>query len=266
MAGCGRQNTARKIVKHSQPVPTIFVHGLLGSSQSTDKMIAAAEKSGQAKKMMTINVQSDGQLQITGKYNHKIKNPIIQVNFINNEASVQTQTKWLTTVLHDLKTTDHVTNYNAVAHSAGNVTLLETEMKATKSIPKLKRLVVIAGPFNGVIGMNDAANANQLQKNGKPKIIYPANAWYPSYSQLLSWRHGFPANVKILNIYGDLDDGTNSDGMVTEQSELSIHYLLRGLHDSIKNVKITGQNAAHSSLHHNKLVNQQIIKFLWNNN
>lgn len=262
--GCSKHVTQHASKKVEQPVPTIFVHGLLGSHKSTDKMIAAAQKNGQAKKIMTINVQASGKLAVVGKYDHQVKRPIIQVNFENNEASIQTQTKWFTNVLHYLKVKQQVKRYNAVAHSAGNVTLVETEMTAQKAIPRLNRLVIIAGPFNGVIGMNDAANANQLQKNGKPKIIYPANEWYPSYTQLLAQRHHFPSNVKILNIYGDLEDGTHSDGMVTEQSELSINYLLRGLHDSIKNVKITGPNAAHSLLHDNQAVNNQLIKFLWN--
>ncbi|WP_137597806.1 alpha/beta hydrolase [Paucilactobacillus kaifaensis] len=264
LVGCSKNATQHSNKKVTQPVPTIFVHGLMGSHKSTDKMITAMQKNGQAKKIMTINVQADGKLKRIGKYDHQVKRPIIQVNFENNEASIQTQTKWLTETLHYLRVKQHVKRYNAVAHSAGNITLVETEMKATKTIPQLKRLVIIAGPFNGVIGMNDAANTNQLQKNYRPKIIYPANDWYPSYEQLLSWRHHFPANVRILNIYGDLGDGSHSDGMVTEQSELSVNYLLRGLHDSIKNVKITGQNAAHSSLHDNQTVNRQLIKFLWN--
>lgn len=266
LAGCGQNEKQLSSKKTAQPIPTIFVHGLMGSHKSTDKMITAMQNNGHAKKIMTINVQADGNLNITGKYDRQINKPVIQINFDNNQASIQTQTVWLTNVLHYLRTKQHVKRYNAVAHSAGNVTLVETEMRAKKTIPRLNRLVIIAGPFNGVIGMNDAANANQLQKNGEPKVIYPANDWYPSYSQLLSWRHQFPTSVKILNIYGDLGDGTHSDGMVTEQSELSVNYLLRGLHDTIKNVKITGPNAAHSALHDNQTVNRQIIKFLWNHN
>lgn len=266
LISCGQKSSNHETKKVTQPVPTVFIHGLMGSSKSTNKMIRAAEKSGHAKKVLTINVQANGKLQVVGKYQRQAANPIIQVNFVNNEASIQTQTQWLTTTLHWLRTKYKIKNFNAVAHSAGNVTLLETEMTANKSIPQLKRLVIIAGPFNGVIGMNDAANTNRLGKNYKPKIIYPANDWYPSYSQLLSWRHNFPKNVRVLNIYGDLADGTHSDGMVTEQSELSVNYLLRGLTKSIKNVKISGPNAGHSDLHNNKTVDQLIIKFLWSNN
>lgn len=244
----------------TRQTPTIFIHGLGGSHKSTDQLINAAKKDG-AKKMMTINVRSDGSLSVSGHYSTRVKRPLIQVNFLNNEASIKTQSQWLTNVLRALQSQDHMTKYNVVAHSAGNVTLFETVTNNTH-LPKLNKYVILAGPFNGVIGMNDAANQNQLLKHDKPKTFYSENNWYPSYQSLLDWSSKFPKQTKILNIYGDLNDGSHSDGQVTTQSALSINYLLRSHHPAIKNVKII--KASHSGLHqNNKRVNKLFIKFLW---
>ncbi len=245
----------------AQPVPTIFIHGLQGSHKSTDSMIAAAEKQKGAKKVLTINVAADGTLQVTGQYSKKVRRPLIQINFENNTASIATQTQWLMTILQDLKRNDGVKKYNVVAHSAGNITLFETVTAHHQTLPTLNKYVILAGPFNGVIGMNDEPNQNKLLAHDRPQTFYPANSWYPSYRQLLKDAQHFPKHVKILNIYSDLGDGTHSDGQVTVQSEQSVNYLLRGRKVQLKNVKMTG--LTHSGLHQSTRVNRLWIKFLW---
>lgn len=259
IVGFGFGTTAE--AKTTVNTPTLFIHGLMGSHKSTDGLITAAETKANGKKVMTITVQNDGTVNVEGSLPSKTKRPLIQINFANNEASTTTQSQWLTKVLQLLQTKYHVTKYNVVAHSAGNVAFFQTVTQKSIKLPKLKKYVILAGPFNGVVGMNDVANQIKLLAHDQPQTYYPANDYYPGYQQLLDTSKQFPKNVKILNIYGDLNDGTNSDGLVTIQSELSINYLLYKQHESIKNVKMTG--ISHSGLHNSKQVNQKWIKFMW---
>ena len=69
--------------------------------------------------------------------------------------------------------------------------------------------------------------------------------------------------VSVLNIYGDLKDGSDSDGRVSNASSLSEKYLLRNVAKSYQTLEITGKNAQHSKLHQNAKVAQAIINFIW---
>ena len=247
--------------KTTVATPTLFIHGVGGTKKSTDGLITAAETKVNAKKVMTITVAADGTLDVQGSFSKQVKKPLIQINFTNNEASTTTQTQWLTKALQLLQNKYGVTKYNVVAHSAGNVAFFQTVTQKSVKLPTLKKYVILAGPFNGVVGMNDAANQNQLLKHYQPQTYYAANNYYPGYQQLLDVSQRFPKHVKILNIYGDLNDGTHSDGLVTIQSELSINYLLYKHNDQIKNVKMVG--LSHTELHKSAKVNQKWIKFIW---
>ena len=83
----------------STATPTVFVHGLQGSHKSTDWMISDLTSRKGAKKVMTINVQSDGTLEVSGKLSSKVKRPLVQVNFENNVASSSQNAEWLATAL-----------------------------------------------------------------------------------------------------------------------------------------------------------------------
>lgn len=116
----------------------------------------------------------------------------------------------------------------------------------------------IAGHFDGILGMDDQANQNRLKASGEPVTM---NA---TYRQLLALRQVVPAKqLQILNIYGDLGDGSHSDGRVSNVSSQSLAYLLQGRAKSYREVKITGEKAQHSALHANAQVDHQVGQFLW---
>lgn len=250
---------------HSQAstaTPTVFVHGLQGSHKSTDWMINDLAKRKGAKKVMTINVQSDGTLQVSGKLSSKVKRPLVQVNFENNVASSIQNAEWLATALRYLKR-HGASRINIVAHSAGNVATY-LALTQQKKLPTVVHYVCLAGPFDGVIGMNDTANANSLLKSGAPKTKYAANDYYPAYTTLEKLATNFPKSIKVLNIYGNLEDGSNSDGLVSNVSARSLDYLLRHQRHAVKDKMLTGAKATHSGLHKSSKVDNWIAAFLWN--
>lgn len=125
------------------------------------------------------------------------------------------------------------------------------------SLPQLKKEVNLAGTFNGVLGMNEEDKEIQVDRNGKPSHMNPP---YQEFMQLKSIYRD--KNIDVLNMYGDLLDGTHSDGRVSNSSSKSLKYLLGDSPKSYQEVKYEGKEAQHSALHENEEVAQQMIRFL----
>ncbi|WP_295731845.1 alpha/beta hydrolase [uncultured Limosilactobacillus sp.] len=245
--------------------PTVFVHGLQGNYGSTDTMIRdLSHRYSGTRKVMTINVKPNGQLAISGRF-QKVKHPLVQVNFLNNSASTTTNAHWLNRALTYLYQKQGVRKINIVAHSAGNVAAYQALAAQASRTPKTKKFVILAGPFDGVLSLNDEANKIKVNAKDhyKPSIMYPANSYYPSYKQLLQLSTSFPKTVQVLNVYGDLGDGSHSDGLVSNASSLSVNYLLRHQKTPVKNKCFQNSKATHSGLHKSKTIDNWIANFLW---
>ena len=173
---------------------------------------------------------------------------------------------WVHRILTQLKVRYHENSYNAVAHSAGAVTVLETTDRFGNrgNVAHLRRFVSIAGPYDGVIGMNDRPNQNVLTHDGRPQLSRPSNHWYPGYAQLVRDGRRFPKGVKVLNVYGRLNRHVNTDGYVSTVSARSLKYLLRGRDAVYQAVPIYGRYAQHSWLHHNSVVDRVVARFIFN--
>lgn len=253
------ETTTDKSISFTPIIPTIYVHGYGGVYNSTEHMIQAAEQAGAAKKALIARVEPDGKVNYQGTWNFTQKHPIIQVIFKNNTAEIPTEARWLNTIVNHLQSAYAISEFNLVSHSMGGpVTLYWALHERSASSPTLKKFVPIAGPFNGVIYIDDTPNTNNLTSSGNPKL---QNSAYRSYYRA---RMHFPTETKILNIYGNLEDGSNSDSLVTNVSARSLAYLLQKHVTSYKELMIKGPNARHSQLHNNAEVNRAVIRFLWN--
>ncbi|KRL48837.1 cell surface hydrolase [Levilactobacillus spicheri DSM 15429] len=267
----GRLRTHRKLARWQRQrpqitpqVPTIFVHGLRGSSKTMAAMLQAAVQTGYHQ-MLTIHITHAGKLKIRGRWDDTVVHPLIQITFGNNQARLPFQVRWLHEVMIYLRGQHGVQAYNAVGHSAGSVALVAYAEAYSQDawLPRLRKLVTIAGPFNGVIGMNESHNTNFLLADGRPKVVYPKNFWLPSYADLYQHRQDFPQDAAVLNIYGDLNDGTHSDRYISTASARSLRYLLRNIPASFREVGFLGASAEHSRLHDNPRVQQLVFDFLF---
>lgn len=112
LAGCGTQRTTNKqqtarqttSTKKASPyvdrqLPTFYVHGFQGSAKSTNTLIAHAEQTAHAHKVLVATVSTSGQVTLTGHWNGRVRNPIIQVVFKNNLAQYDQQSAWLAKVI-----------------------------------------------------------------------------------------------------------------------------------------------------------------------
>ena len=241
--------------------PTFYVHGFHGSARSTNTLISYAEKQTGAQKVLVATVASNGQLTFSGEWSKNIMNPIIQVVFSNNVAVYDSQSAWLQAVISELATKYGFTQYNVVAHSAGNVATVNMLMTADKpaNFPKIAKFVSIAGCYDGVITVDDVANQNYFTSGGAPAYKHAA------YVLLDGKRQNFPNGVHILNMIGDLNDGSHSDGLVSNVSARSLKYLIRGHQADYTEKVFSGSNAQHSKLHENSQVATAVDQYLWGN-
>lgn len=258
--------------------PIILLHGFGGTYNSEKYVIASLSESHHAKQHLMVYVDSKSRIHYVGNYpSDNSQREIIPIVIANKYAGEFYYSKMLAKVMPELNQRYHITNYDAIGHSMGSYAWINYFEEHPKQTAKIKphRIVTIAGPFDGILNRHksnqpspktqvgrlwdDNVGQNSLSKNGRPTIQRP------EYKHLLKYKHRLPANLSILNIYGDLKDGTNSDGLVTTTSARSLGYLVKTSHAKVsyRERKVTGQKAQHSRLHYNNLtVNHLINDFL----
>ena len=144
-----------------------------------------------------------------------------------------------------------------VGHSMGNmvITLYLVNNANDKKLPQLKKQVDIAGHFDGILGYDQPAGLSINQKTGEP------NKMTDSFKELLKLRQVYPRQAAVLNLYGDIGNG--SDGRVANISSETLKYLVSGRAKSYQAHRFTGKQAQHSKLHSNAQVDRYLIDFLW---
>jgi uncharacterized alpha/beta hydrolase family protein len=241
--------------------PTFFLHGYGSSYRAEQQMTDSAVKAGAATTVVRANVSTAGKVTLTGSgWNSKTRNPIVEINFAGNRnRNYQTTASWVRRVILAEMKIHHFKKYNFVAHSMGNTTFMNfiLNRKLQTGMPQLAKQVALAGSFNGVIGLDDQANRNSLSANGRPRYLTE------NYRYLVNQRQNYPQQAEILNLYGNLEDGSNSDGRVTIASARSLAYLVKKRGKSYREVELKGKKAQHSALHNNQQVNRYLINFLW---
>ncbi|MCI1987511.1 MAG: alpha/beta hydrolase [Lactobacillus sp.] len=233
-------------------VPTVFVHGFGGTANSTGQMIQALTQAGVTKQTMRVTVTKTGTLKVKGGLYGQ--NPSVQVVFQGNRDGRQF-TGWLLKVYTLLHRRYHVQRVNAVGHSLGAQAVVEAAMR--HPAVKMAHIVAIAGPYDGILGMNDRPHQIKLTAAGKPTPMRS------TYRQLLQEAPQFKAQA-VLNLYGDLGDGSASDGRVAVNSARSLRYLLRHFEGPYQEIVARGATAQHSKLHqHNATVDKALRRFLF---
>lgn len=239
---------------------TLFLHGYNGGPSSTNYLIDQAQKAGAAQKALVVRVYKNGVMAFKGYWQKSIQNPMVQVIFEDNRASQKTQIYWLHAVLVQLKAKYGVTSYNAVGHSLGSNDIVNQALKYghDQKVPTLNKIVTIGGPFDGLTGYLNAETEQRVQKVAAKPIRFTRH-----FAEMLKYRQNFPANVQMLNVIGDTNDGYNNDGYVGVASARSVSYLLRGKLAKYQEKFYSGTDAAHCSLNQNPQVAQSMISFLW---
>lgn len=251
-----RAQAAQQFVQSK--TPTFFFHGYGSSRHAEEHMANAAKRAGATNTIIWANVDRTGKVTFHGQIKANAINPIIKVNYENpRETNYHTDGQWAFNVLSAAKQKWGFKKMNLVGHSMGNMDIMYCLLDHPNSqqLPKLQKQVDIAGHFNGLNGENQASS--KLAADGKPAVT---NRFYRELTKL---RTTYPTGVKILNIYGNLQDGSNSDGTVPNNSSKSLRYLVSPVAKSYTEHEIKGARAQHSKLHSNSQVDALLINFLW---
>ncbi|WDT65942.1 alpha/beta hydrolase [Companilactobacillus crustorum] len=240
--------------------PTLFFHGYGSSFNAETQMTNAIKDAGVTKTIVRVNVSPNGYVKMIGTIPKKAKNPLIEVNYDNNKMTdFHTAGEWVKNVIDLLRKDYKFNSVNLIGHSMGNMAInfYIMDNAGKKGMPKVNKVVDIAGHFNGILGRDDKPNQMKLKNNGEPTKLNS------SYKELMKLRKVYPTNVDVLNIYGDKDDGTHSDGAVSNASSQSLRYLVKNRAHSYREKKIVGKMAQHSKLHENKQVDNLLVNFIW---
>ena len=263
LAGCGQkaQNVPAKKVTASltntKTIPTFFFHGWGSNANAETQMANAAKKAGASNTIIQADVSKNGTVKLNGTIPKNAKNPIIKVNLEDNQSG---KTSYVKDVITAISNKYHYARINLVGHSMGNLQIANyiNENYDNKKLPKINKVVSIAGHYDGYLGEEASQKAKiKNKKIGEPDI------YSDGFKQLLPLRKHYPRQIEVLNIYGNKEDGSNSDGSVSVASAQSYKYLINGRAKSYREVEIKGKNAQHSKLHENKEVDKLLIDFLW---
>ncbi|BDR56420.1 alpha/beta hydrolase [Xylocopilactobacillus apis] len=259
ITGCSSKSNNSAVVKST---PTLFIHGWGSSINAEHQMTNSIQNAKISNSVTQALVDSKGKVKLVGQIPSDAKNPLVEVGFEDNKSSgdYHQNGRWLKNVIEKLQQTYHIKNVNLVGHSMGNMAIVYylLDNYNNHKLPKVLHQVDIAGHFNGIIGIDDKPNQIKLNSEGRPDKINK------NYQDLLGLRNKYPyKQIKVLNIFGDKNNGTHSDDDVTNSSSQSLKYLLNKRALSYQEKKIVGPEGQHSRLHENKEVDQILMKFLW---
>lgn len=245
LTGCANRQAQNKWV--NSMTPTIFIHGYGSSSRAESSMVNAAERAGVTKTVVNANVDAHGHVTLTGPEISGRRNPIVKVNLQDNENTNMAEgARYIRNVIVKLQQRDHIKTYNIVAHSMGNTDAFSfiNDYGTQKGMPKLKKQVVLAGAG---IGGSGAANNKMYRQIS---------------SHMTNLKNVYP-HAKVLNITGNLDDGSKSDGRIPNDASKSVKSMLGNRPASYRFVMLHGKHAQHSQLHENPRVFKLINNLLW---
>lgn len=210
------------------------------------------------KKTMVCKVSKNGRLYIYGGIPTYQKNPFIQVIFENNRASIQDTTIWLKELMIVLDQRYNVREINVVGHSMGGLVLTNfiEQSNGNKHYPKVRKLITIGSPFEGIQGKTYYQNVH----NTGP-AIYDLKTHSPFLQSLFLHRSEFGRHIQVLSIAGVAENPEDGDGVVSLNSALGLQSIVSKANFQMK--IIYDPHATHSGLHENPIVDQYIGQFLW---
>ncbi|MBM7584063.1 putative alpha/beta hydrolase family protein [Bacillus pakistanensis] len=235
-----------------QLYPTVFVHGYKGTFNSFKTMMDRFENEySWGNRTLIVYVSKFGELNFIGRVPTPPSEPVfVQVVFENNRATLGDTSKWLTSVMVEIKQRYYVETVNLVGHSMGGLVITHylKENANSMAIPKTHKLITIGSPFLGIEKesyhkVNTGAAVNDLRPNSNALL------------KLIRESSEFPKNVQSLVIAG------TGDQVVGVNSARGLKQIVppENYHEKI----IDDPSIGHSGLHETLKVDRLINDFLW---
>ncbi|MBP1040171.1 alpha/beta fold hydrolase [Vagococcus sp. BWB3-3] len=260
-----RKRFSRLSIGHQkeEAIPTVILHGVNGNKRTMQGMLQRMHKQNVAYKALEIEVAEDGEVFVNGTWGQTqgYLKPVIQVFFDNNDAPAELQAEWLKSVMVFLHDKLEVQKVNLIGHSMGGVTSLHylTQIKTfQESVPRVSKLITLGSPFKGNVAHTIMSQVYKLEKSEEGIRNFDDNFTY-----FMVERNKLPEDLRVLNIYGDVENGTESDSIVKVESALALGEIVKDNVASYNEIKLTGIRSQHTLLHENPEADEAIIKFLW---
>ncbi|MBC1435225.1 alpha/beta hydrolase [Listeria rocourtiae] len=240
--------------------PIVFIHGFDGSNWTFFTTTVRYSATNFATRSLTLLVRENGDIEVSGVYDKGMKRPMIRVNFENPRSIIPNNATWFSKAMDMLKTDYGIEKVDIVAHSYGGLTFVNFLQKynyQADNYPKVDKFTAIGTPFNGSAVSSDGKTPYDLTPTGPKK----ESAYF---KEMMERKDKIPSNLQVLNIIGDLDDGSRSDGPVAVDSAKSAAFIFSN--NAYQEAMFTGRFAQHSWLHANVSVDRKIKQFLEANN
>jgi len=240
--------------------PILYIHGFRGGDYTTEKVIESALKFNHKTEYLKAMINWNGKITYEGTWTDDA-HPIIQVVFQNKYVGSNLISYWLSKLLFNLRTKYEFDTYDAIGHSLGAVALVLVNLKEKLHpyMPRLKKLVLIAGPFNGILGLGDLPNLNRIKPDGRPAFMSP------TYFRIFMGRNSISSDLRVLNIYGNVEDYSNSDKYISVTSVQSISYILKPRVKEYIDYPVNGSKAEHSLMHDDSEILKRVNNFIYYN-
>lgn len=236
------------------PTPTLFIPGHLGTRYSFGHMLWRMQRRYGLSKDVVAIVAPDSSVHLRGQLNLN-HHAAVQVLYTDKTVRPAAQLRGLKHVIAALQEQQAFTRVNLVAHSMGGVTAV-LYLLSQPAVP-VANLVTIAAPMNDVEVARRSPILNWPLTRQGPEHTAPIHQYFQRSIDNL------PADLRWLNIAGDLMMRGRHDGEVAISSSFAVRYLVKDRIKDYTEVVIRGPRAAHSLLHENRLVDHDIAEYLW---
>ena len=234
--------------------PTLFIPGHLGTRYSFGHMLWRMQRRYGLSKDVVAIVAPDGRVRLRGRLNLN-HHAAVQVLFTDKTVRPAAQLRGLNHVITALQAQQAFSQLNLIGHSMGGVTAV-LYLLSKPAVP-VANLVTIAAPMNDLEVAQRSPILNwSLTRQGPEHTA-------PIYQQFQRTIDNLPSDLRWLNIAGDLMLGGRHDGEVAINSSFAVRYLVKDRIKDYTEVVIRGPRAAHSLLHENRLVDHDIVEYLW---
>ena len=155
LTACSKVQNNKKSATVAVETPTFFFHGW-GSSVNAEKHMVNAASSVLKTSVVTAMVDQSGKVTLSGKLKSHTK-PIVMVGYRDNSnPNYRRDAFYAYQAIQAVKKRYQFKKMNLVGHSMGNMSIifLIKNYHNRKSLPKIAKIVDIAGHFNGLSGMS----------------------------------------------------------------------------------------------------------------
>ena len=235
--------------------PTIYICGSSGYASTMNRMIDSmtSDPVTKAHKGLTIIVQKDNSLKVTGKIAGPGDRPTVAVGMQEGTNNSLKYEAALRAVMGYLGKHYDIGYVNVLGYSAGGAGTYRYLLQYgyDRKLPPVKKFLSLDGQFNASTAQPNQTLEDVLKNGPKVKTKY-YKYWMSNYKRLN------PA-IQVVLLAGEYDDKAQSDGVVPWADTYSLYHLLVKNGNPVEHYMISGGG---STYHTHMPRNREAINYV----